>query len=118
MVKKKDKVIPERGDVVLLDYSPQSGSEMKSEHYALVISHTKYNIKTNCIIACPITSNADYHSIWLKIPDKQCVHGYIIPDQIKHLNWKTRGIIVKGKLPTELIVKTLDYIKAIIDDPD
>lgn len=115
MVKRKDKGIPERGDVVLLNYTPQSGSEMKGEHYALVISHTEYNIKTNCIIACPITSNADFHSIWIKIPDKQIVHGFIIPDQIKHLYWKTRGIMIKGKLNSELIEKTLDYVRAIID---
>ena len=116
MVNKKDKEIPERGDVVLVNYTPQSGTEMKGEHYALVLSHSKYNITTNCIIACPITSNGDFHSIWIKIPDKQIVHGFIIPDQIKHLDWKTRGITIKGKLSTELITKTLDYVKVIIDD--
>ena len=116
MVKKKDKGIPERGDIVLLNYTPQAGTEMKGEHYALVLSHFKYNNSTNCIIACPITSNADFHSIWIKIPDKQIVHGYIIPDQIKHLDWKTRGIMIKGKLPIDLVKKTMDYVKAIIDD--
>lgn len=116
MVNKKEKGIPERGHVVLLNYTPQSGTEMKGEHYALVISQTQYNVKTNCIIACPITSNADFHSIWLKIPDKQVVRGYIIPDQIKHLDWKTRGITIKGKLNNDIITKTLEYIKLIIDD--
>lgn len=116
MVNKKDKVVPERGDVVLIEFSPQAGTEMKGQHYALVISNTKYNIKSHCIIACPITSNADFHAIWLKIPPKQVVHGFIIPDQIKHLDWKARGITIKGKLPIEIVTETLDYVKAIIDD--
>lgn len=108
--------IPERGDIVLLNYSPQSGIEMKGEHYALVLSHFKYNKATNCIIACPITSSAEYHGIWVTIPKGEIVHGYIIPDQIKHLDWKARGITIKGKLSIELLKKTMEYIKAIIDE--
>lgn len=48
-----------RGDVVHLDFDPQSGREMKGNHYALVISNDLFNKSGMCMV-CPITQGS-YH---------------------------------------------------------
>ena len=35
--------IPEKGDIVHLQFDPASGHEMKGEHYALVLSPKYFN---------------------------------------------------------------------------
>ena len=44
MVRKK--YVPERGDIVWLNFNPQSGHEQKGKRPAIVISSKEYNEKT------------------------------------------------------------------------
>jgi mRNA interferase MazF len=45
MVSKK--YVPERGDIVWLDFNPQTGHEQKGKRPAIVISPKEYNEKVN-----------------------------------------------------------------------
>ena len=48
--------VPEAGDAVWLDSSPQTGHK-QAEHYpALVLSPASYNLKTGMISFCPMTT--------------------------------------------------------------
>jgi len=53
MVKKK--YIPERGDIVWINFNPQSGFEQKGRKPAVVISPNEYNEKTGSGLFCPVT---------------------------------------------------------------
>jgi len=48
--------IPERGDIVFLDFDPQTGKEQSGKRLAVVISPKIYNAKAGLAIFCPITS--------------------------------------------------------------
>ena len=48
--------IPQRGDIVWLDFNPQAGHEQAGKRPALVLSPKAYNHKTGLLLACPITS--------------------------------------------------------------
>ena len=47
---------PERGDLIWLAFSPQSGREQAGRCPALVISPAAYNAKVGLALVCPITS--------------------------------------------------------------
>jgi hypothetical protein len=45
---------PERGDIILIEMSPQAGSEMAGLHHALVLSEQRFSVAIRWIVACPI----------------------------------------------------------------
>ena len=47
--------VPERRDMVWINFNPQAGKEMKDEHPMLVISPKTFNEKTGLIIGLPMT---------------------------------------------------------------
>jgi len=68
MVKKK--YIPERGDIVWLNFNPQSGHEQKEKRPVMVISPKEYNEKTRLGLFCPITSANKNNPFDVKIEKK------------------------------------------------
>ena len=48
--------IPNQGDLVALDFDPQSGHEQKGRRPALVVSKDAFNRATGLAICCPITN--------------------------------------------------------------
>ncbi|MGZ8218261.1 type II toxin-antitoxin system PemK/MazF family toxin [Methylomagnum sp.] len=48
--------VPERGDVVWLNFDPQQGQEQAGRRPALVLSDSRYNRLTGRGVFCPITS--------------------------------------------------------------
>ncbi|GHV12559.1 mRNA-degrading endonuclease [Spirochaetia bacterium] len=90
--------IPERGDIVWLDFDPQKGHEQKGNRPAIVISPKEYNEKVGLAVFCPITNQEKGYPFEVKIASKK-IAGAILSDQIKSLDWRKRDIkfIVKSK---------------------
>ena len=82
--------IPERGDIVWLEFNPQAGYEQAGHRPALVVSPRTYNEKVGLALFCPITSNVKGYPFEVVLPEKQKVSGAILSDQIKSLDWRVR----------------------------
>lgn len=82
------------GDVVHLNWSPQSGTEMAQNHYGVVLSVEAFNNLIPRIIVAPITSKERPEFRTLRIP-LQTVHGklngFICLDHIRSLDPITRN---------------------------
>ena len=50
--------VPDRGEVVWLNFSPQAGYEQAGRRPAVVLSPRSYNQPTGLAILCPITNRA------------------------------------------------------------
>jgi mRNA interferase MazF len=50
------KYVPEAGDIVWLNFTPQAGHEQAGHRPALVLSPRAYNEKTNLMVCCPMTT--------------------------------------------------------------
>ncbi len=55
--------VPKKGDVVWIDFNPQSGREQAGRRPALVISSTMYNRRVRLALVCPITTKLDIGKI-------------------------------------------------------
>ena len=53
---KSTEYIPQRGDVVWINFNPQAGHEQAGHRPAVVLSPGTYNHKTLLAILCPITN--------------------------------------------------------------
>jgi mRNA interferase MazF len=107
--------VPDRGDIVWLTFTPQSGHEQSGRRPALVISPQEYNEKTDLAILCPITSQVKGYPFEVKIPNNLEISGVILADQIKSLDWKTRKAEFICKLPKDALTETLNKINALLN---
>ncbi|MCZ8347460.1 MAG: endoribonuclease MazF [Leptospiraceae bacterium] len=86
---KKSKFLPNRGDIVWLNFTPQAGHEQLGRRPALVLTPKEYNSKTNLAIFCPVTSKVKGYPFEVLIKGKK-IHGAILSDQVKSLDWNIR----------------------------
>ncbi|HPP87130.1 MAG TPA: endoribonuclease MazF [bacterium] len=108
------KYIPSRGDIVWLDFDPQSGHEQSGHRPALVISPKEYNEKVGLALFCPITSQIKNYPFEVIIPKHLNISGVILCDQIKSLDWKSRNAKLICKLPIDIINDVCEKIKVLI----
>ena len=83
--------VPCRGDIIWLDFDPQSGSEQKGRRPAITISPKEYNEKVGLGLFCPITSRAKGYPFEVEIGSEIKTKGVVLADQIKSLDWRYRN---------------------------
>lgn len=107
--------VPERGDIVWLDFDPQAGHEQAGKRPAILISPKKYNSKVGLALFQPITSKQKGYPFEVLLPKNLPISGVILSDQIKSLDWKIRKIkyicTVPEKYCQEAINKFLVLLK-------
>ena len=107
--------VPDRGDVVWIDFDPQIGHEQASRRPALVLSPNDYNKKTGLTVVCPITNKIKGYPFEVVIPGGFKVGGVILSDQVKSLDWKGRRAEYLCDLPASVLDDVVDKILALID---
>ena len=101
---------PERGDLVWLEFTPQTGSEQAGRRPALVISPRAYNAKVGLALFCPVTSRVKGYPFEVSLPDATGVVGVVLADQLKSLDWRAR----KAKLIEHASSEVLAMVTARI----
>ena len=109
----KEKYIPGRGDIVWLNFNPQSGHEQKGKRPAIVISPYEYNKKTGLGLFCPITRQTKGYPFEVPIENDR-IHGVVLTDQIKSLDWRTRSIEFISKETSKKIDEIIDKISVLM----
>ena len=106
--------IPDRGDVIYLDFTSQTGHEHCGSRPALVLSPKSYNEKVGLAILCPITTSIKAYPFEVRIPDGCEVRGAVLADQIKSLDFAARRADFKCRLPKEVIEETLEKVSSLL----
>ncbi len=91
--------IPEAGDIVWLDFDPQSGHEQAGHRPALVVSPATYNGRTGLMLCCPVTSQIKNYPFEVVISGAR--RNVALADQIKSLDWRARNALKKGTATAE-----------------
>ena len=107
--------IPKRGDIVWINFEPQTGKEQKGRRPAVVISNSRYNKVVGLAIFCPITSKIKGYPFEVILPPASSTSGSILADQIKSFDWKTRNTEFIEEIDTETMEKLLELIGKIIE---
>ena len=106
--------VPDRGDLLWLEFSPQSGHEQAGRRPAAVLSPKSYNSKVGLLLACPITSQQKGYPFEVVIPQGLPVSGVVLADQIKSLDWRARNALFICSLPTDVVEELLGKASALI----
>ena len=110
------KYVPERGDIVWLQFNPQAGHEQTGIRPALVISPKVYNRKVGLGLFCPITSHVKGYPFEVLLPEGLKVRGAVLSDQIKSLDWRVRRAKRFAKAPSEVIGEVLAKVLTLVGD--
>ena len=105
---------PERGDFVWISFDPQAGHEQAGVRPAIVLSPLKYNKRVGLALICPVTGQGKGYPFEVAIPEGEAVHGFVLADQVKSLDWNARGIRAAGKAPREVVVDTLGRLATLL----
>jgi mRNA interferase MazF len=84
--------IPDRGDIVFLNFDPTRGHEQRGHRPALVLSPISYNRKTSLALFMPITNKQKGYPFEVVLPAELKTQGVVLADQLKCLDWKDRSI--------------------------
>ncbi|MDD5764887.1 MAG: endoribonuclease MazF [Candidatus Marinimicrobia bacterium] len=106
--------VPDRGDIVWLDFSPQTGHEQAGKRPAIVISPMAYNIKVGLALFMPITNQEKGYVFEIKLPDDLPISGVILTDQMKSLDWKSRNARRIGAVSTACYTEIIRKFSVLI----
>jgi mRNA interferase MazF len=109
----KSSYIPDRGDLVWLNFTPQSGHEQMGKRPALVLTPKEYNKKVGLAIFCPITSKEKGYPFEVKISSRK-VSGVVLADQIKSFDWESRNVEYISKITDTEFEDVLEKLKVLI----
>lgn len=107
--------VPDRGDIVWLQFNPQTGHEQAGHRPALVVSPRAYNARVGLALFCPVTAQVKGYPFEVILPPGLEAQGAILSDQIKSLDWRERKAKRVGTVPTEILEQTVALILALVD---
>ncbi len=106
--------VPDRGDIVWLQFNPQAGHEQAGHRPALVLSPANYNRLSGLMLYCPMTSQKKGYPFEVVIVDAPDHASVVLADQVKSLDWKVRKAVKKGAAPSDVIAETLSKLQALL----
>lgn len=107
--------IPDRGDLIWIDFTPQQGHEQAGRRPAVVISPASYNGKVGLAILCPVTNQIKDYPFEVKVSATSKVSGVILADQVKSLDWQARKSEFISKLPKKIMDEVLLKLNTLIN---
>lgn len=84
-----DQYIPQRNDIIWLDFEPVKGKEIGKYRPALVLSSEQYNRQTGLLICCPVSTSIRGTST--EVPVNNLTQPSVVASNlIQTLSWKHR----------------------------
>lgn len=106
--------VPDRGDAIWLNFTPQAGHEQAGHRPALVLSPESYNRKAGLALLCPITSQEKGYPFEVSLSNVDEVHGVVLADQVKSLDWRERDAELIEEVPEALTREVISKVQALL----
>ena len=104
----------EQGDIIYLDFNPQTGNEQKGRRPAIIITNNLFNKYSKMLMVCPITNTNKNHPFHIPLDERTKTTGTILCDQARTLDITARNAAFIEKAPDEVINKVINMIKSFI----
>jgi mRNA interferase MazF len=94
---------PERGDIILIELSPQAGTEMAGEHRTIVLSEQAFSVATGWVVVCPITTKIKGSPFEVQIPKGLKARGCVVASELRTMDYFARKTKFMEKAPLHLL---------------
>jgi mRNA interferase MazF len=109
--------VPDAGDLVWLNFDPQAGHEQAGLRPAVVLSSRYFNIRSSVAFACPISSKVKGYQFQVVLPPGLAVHGAVLCEHMRSLDWRVRQATYLGRLPDEVLLQVRGVVRTIAGIP-
>lgn len=105
--------LPERGALVWVDLTHQSGREQAGHRPALVMSPRIYHERSKLTVVCPITSNTRPWPWKVMLPEGLNVAGAVLVDQVRSIDRAARRVRHVGVAPQTVVAEVQAKLAAL-----
>ncbi len=109
------KYVPDSGDLIWLDFTPQAGREQAGRRPAVVLSPRAYNEKTSLAVVCPVTNQVKGYPFEVSLPPGMRIKGAMLSDHLKNLDWRQLKAERAGKIPASLLAQVRGRVAALLE---
>ncbi len=105
--------LPERGDLIWLDFDPQAGHEQAGRRPALVLSPKTYHQRSRLAIVCPITSRLKAYPFEVSVSGLSKPSA-VLADQVRSLDLAARQVKFIAKADAHTVKRVSQLATALI----
>ena len=105
--------VPAEGEIVWLNFMPQSGHEQAGRRPAVVLSPQLYNERSGLMLCVPITNRIKGYPFEVVLGGGGATAA-ALADQVRSFDWKTRQAEPKGQATPAEISEIKAKIKALL----
>ncbi|MFO1420831.1 MAG: endoribonuclease MazF [Candidatus Competibacteraceae bacterium] len=106
--------VPDVGDIVWMNFTPQSGHEQAGRRPAVVLSPRAYNRKAGLLVCVPVTQQIKGYPFEVVLSGAGTT-GAALADQVKSLDWQSREAERKGSATPGELADIKARIRALLD---
>src|SRR5712664_1236210 len=106
--------VPDAGDLVWFNFSPQAGREQAGRRPGLVLSPRAYNGKAGLCIVCPVTSQSKGYPFVVPLPAGLAVDGVVLRDHVRCADWRVLNAVYAGAAPEEVVEEVRGKLGALV----
>ncbi len=106
--------VPDRGDIVWVDFDPQAGHEQVGRRPALIVSPISYNRKVGLVLLCPITGQRQGSPFEVPLPQGLKVAGVVLADQLKSMDWRARRAEFCCRAPAPTVLDAIGKAQSLL----
>ena len=106
----------EQGDIIWINFNPQTGHEQSGRRPALVISNNSFTqIMQKAAMVCPITKTNKSFPFHVNLDGRTQTTGVVLCDQAKIIDIQARNFEFIEKAPKEIVLEAVDIIVGFIE---
>lgn len=105
--------LPAEGDIIWLNFTPQSGHEQAGRRPAVVLTPQSYNQRSGLLVCVPVTNQIKGYPFEVVLTG-MATTGVALADQVKSLDWKSRQAERKGTATALEIAAIKAKVKALL----
>lgn len=106
---------PSQGDIILMDFHPQSGHEQTGRRPAFVISNNSFHRYTNLCIVFPITTKKTNFPLHVALGEDTKTNGVVMCEQLKSLDMQSRNAVFVERVDKSILGTVLTIVSLFFD---
>ncbi len=106
---------PDKGDLVFVQVTPQSGREQAGHRPGIVLSPKKFNLALGLAFVAPITSRVRGGAFEVPLPTRGKLSGVVLSQQTKSVDWTASQITFHSRAPQHVLDAVLERVRLILE---
>lgn len=106
--------VPDKGDIVWVEFSPQAGRETRDRHAALVLTPAAYGVATGLALVVPLTTKAKGGSFEVPMRGARKAKGVALANELRSIDYQARLAQKFDDCPADVLERVQLIAEALV----